>query len=191
MNIEARKAIVILLKGIFYQNSSEKAWMEMLEGSFGEIQDYFEVIGLELIIDEVEAYAYLRNMPENEEEESLPKLINSRELSYKVSLLCVLLRAQIVNFDMRSSEDVKAVISREDIHKEIMLYLPDKMNEVKLSKEIDGVIKKVEELGFLKRLRNEEDNFEIKRAIKAFVDASWLDDFDKKLQAYKESKSWS
>jgi len=62
---------------------------------------------------------------------------------------------------------------------------------VKFFKEIESSIKKVEELGFLKKLKNEAQSYEIRRSIKAFVDASWLDDFNKRLQEYKEVALWN
>ena len=190
MNIDARVAITTLLKGIFYKTDNEKAWAELIESSYGVIKDYFEIINLELLLDEGEGYAYLKNIEHEDESQRVPKLIQNRELSYKVSLLCVLLRKEIVDFDMQN-ENSRAVISKEDIKKQILLYLPQKFNEVKVSKEIDVIIKKVEDLGFLKKLKNTEENYEIKRAIKAFVDASWLDKFNEKLLEYKESGRWS
>ena len=190
MNIDAREAIVILLKGIFYRDSNQKAWSELTGGSYGAIKDYLEVIGLELVIDENEGYAYLKNTVWEDETQTLSKLIIGRELSYKVSLLCVLLRKEIVESDMQN-ENLRAIISHEDIKKELQLYLPTKYNETKIDREIDTIIKKVEALGFLKKLKNQESNYEIRRSIKAFVDASWLDEFDKRLAEYEESGVWS
>jgi len=40
------------------------------------------------------------------------------------------------------------------------------------------------ELGFLRRLPGEEDTYEVRRILKAFVDAQWLADFDQKLAEY-------
>lgn len=188
--MDARVAITLLLKGIFYKEDNVKAWAELIENSFSVIEEYFEVIGLELLIDESEGYAYLKSKVYEDDSFAPPKLIQKRELSYKVSLLCVILRKEIVDFDMQN-ESTKVVISKEDIQKELLLYLPQNYNEVKVYKEIDATIKKVQELGFLKKLQNKEENYEIKRSLKAFVDASWLNDFDKKLKEYKESGKWS
>jgi len=190
MNTDARVAITLLFKGLFYKSDHEKGWEELIGNSHGAIKDYFEVIGLDVMIDESEGYAYLQNIEYEDDEPSVPKLIKSRELSYKVSLLCVLLRKKIADFDMQN-EETKAVVSREEIKEQILLFLPDKTNEVKMIKEIETTIKKVEELGFLRRLKNQDGVYEIKRSIKAFVDASWLDDFSQKLQQYKEAKQWS
>jgi hypothetical protein len=190
MNIDARVAITTLLKGVFYKSENEKAWAELSENSFAVIKDYFEVIGLEVSLDETDGYAYLKSIEYEDEKDAPPKLVQKRELTYKVSLLCVLLRKEIVEFDMQS-ENTRVIIEKEDIQKELLLYLPQNFNEVKVYKEIDATIKKVEELGFLKKLTNQENAYEIKRSLKSFVDASWLKDFDEKLQAYKENGKWS
>ena len=189
MNSDTKVAIVLLLKGLFYKSDNENAWLEMVERSRGAISDYFEVIGLSLEVDEVEGYAYLKTMEPDDDAPALPKLINARELSFKVSLLCVLLRKKIVDFEMQN-ESSRAVVSKEEIVDSLLLFLPQKFNEVKLHKEIEATIKKVEDLGFLKKLKSSEKSYEIRSAIKAFVDAQWLSDFDAKLQEYKEER-WS
>ncbi|MCK5294405.1 MAG: DUF4194 domain-containing protein [Arcobacteraceae bacterium] len=190
MNKDAKVAIILLLKGLFYKNDNEKVFFELIHNSYGVIAEYFSTIGLEVMIDENDGYAYLKNIVYEDEEESLPKLIQNRELSYKVSLLCVLLRKKIADFDMQN-ENERAIVSKEDIVSSILLFLDMKFNEIKIQKEIDTTIKKVEELGFLKKLKIQDEVYEIKSSIKAFVDATWLDEFDKKLEEYKKSKLWN
>lgn len=41
------------------------------------------------------------------------------------------------------------------------------------------------ELGFVRRLRGQEQMFEVQRILKAFVDAQWLAEFDGRLAAYR------
>ena len=189
MNYDAKVATTLLLKGLFYKSDNENAWLEMIERSRGAMSDYFEVIGLSLEVDEVEGYAYLKTIEPEEDTPPLPKLITARELSFKVSLLCVLLRKRVVDFEMQN-ESSRAVVSKEELVESLLLFLPQKFNEVKLHKEIESTIKKVEDLGFLKKLKSSESSYEIKSAIKAFVDAQWMSDFDTKLQEYKEER-WS
>lgn len=190
MNNDAKRAIILLLKGIFYKKDDEKAFFEMLENSKYAIVEYLETIGLELIIHEDDGYAYLQNIVYEDENEALPKLISSRPLSYKVSLLCALLRQKIALFESQS-EDERAIVTKEDIISQLLLFLNIGFNEVKIQKEIEATIKKVEELGFLKQLKTDETSYEIQVSIKSFIDAQWLNDFDTKLQEYKESKQWS
>jgi len=190
MNSDAKRAIILLLKGVFYKKEDEKAFFEMLVNSRGAIEEYLETIGLMLKIEENDGYAYLQNLEYSDDEEALPKLIPNRALSYKVSLLCVLLRKKIAQFESQS-ENERAIVRKEDIVSELLLFLDLKFNEVKVQKDIEAVIKKVEDLGFLKPLKTDEESYEILPAIKSFVDAQWLYDFDKKLQEYRESKKWS
>ena len=39
-------------------------------------------------------------------------------------------------------------------------------------------------MGFLRPLRNQEQVFEVRRILKAFVDGQWLSDFDQRLEEY-------
>ncbi len=190
MNTEAKTAIILLLKGIFYRHDNEKAFFELLENSHHAIVEYFETIGLALRIHEDDGYAYLENIQTEPEEDSLPKLIPNRMLSYKVSLLCMLLRQKIALFEGQL-EDERAVVSKEDITSMLLLFLESGYNEIKFQKDIDATIKKVEDLGFLKKLKTQEPTYEIKISLKAFIDANWLHNFDEKLREYKEAKQWN
>ena len=185
MNHDASQAVILLMKGLFYREDNLKAWEALVGGSHGSITDYLSTIGLEPIVDEAEGYAYLRQKEPAEGEEPLPKLIRSRELSYKVSLLLVLLRKRIADFDMQS-ESTRAVVGSEELIEEMLLFMPQNYNEVKQRKELESVIKKAEDLGFLKKLKGAQKSYEIRRSIKAFVDAQWLGAFDEKLREYRE-----
>ncbi len=188
MNNHAKTAIILLLKGIFYKSDNENAFFELLENSRYAIKEYFETIGLEVHIHEEDGYAYLRNIVYEEESEVIPKLISTKNLSYKVSLLCVLLRQKIAQFEAQF-ENERAIITKEEMLSMLGLFLDTKFNEVKFEKDIEATIGKIENLGFLKRLKT--DDYEIKPSLKAFVDVKWLDDFDAKLKMYKEAKEWN
>jgi hypothetical protein len=41
------------------------------------------------------------------------------------------------------------------------------------------------ELGFLRRLRGQAEIFEVRRILKAFVDAQWLAELDQRLAEYQ------
>ena len=179
INTETSKTIIKLFNGVLYKNDHPKLWLE-LEKSYATISDYLKPLGVEVIFDESEGYAYLQNL---EMEEDFPVLLRKRTLSYKVSLLIVLLRKRLTQFDMQS-DDSRAIISKEEIVEMFELFLGESFNEVKQQKEIEGTVKKVVDLGFLKKLKSSE-NYEIKRVIKSFVDAQWLDEFDKRLAEYE------
>lgn len=44
---------------------------------------------------------------------------------------------------------------------------------------------RVEDMGFIRRMKGQDQLYEIRRVLKAFVDAQWLADFDARLEAYR------
>lgn len=176
--------LVNLFQGVLYREQASASWQALLDLQ-ARVRDYCAVIGLELILDEAEGYAYLRQRPRAPEEPELPRLIQRRPLSFPVSLILVLLRKKLAEFDALSA-DTRLVVSREDIVDQMRLFLPDTANEARLLDRMDTHLGKVVDLGFLRRLRGQEGQFEVRRVLKAFVDAQWLDDFAQRLDGYAE-----
>jgi hypothetical protein len=78
----------------------------------GVVSEYVSVMGLSLLVDESEGYAFLKYRETEGEEEVLPRLIGRRQLSYPVSLLLALLPQRLAEFDA-SGEDTRLIISRD------------------------------------------------------------------------------
>jgi len=183
---ELSLVVVPLLKGVVYRDEQQGLWNSLLQMQ-GSVQDYVAVIGLELIIDEAEGYAFLRSRPEADVEgvSAAPRLVARRQLSYPVSLLLALLRKKLAEFDAQGSE-TRLILSREEVVELIRIFLPEGTNEVKLIDQVDATLNKVAELGFVRRLRGQGQMIEVRRIIKAYVDAQWLADLDKKLAEYQQ-----
>ncbi len=98
-------------------------------------------------------------------------------------MLLALLRKRLAEFDA-SSADLRLILSREQIVEMLRLFMPDSTNDVRLVDSIDTHINKVVDLGFLRRLRSEQDLFEVRRLLKAFVDGQWLGALDARLDEY-------
>ena len=64
------------------------------------------------------------------------------------------------------------------------MHLPEAGDEVKSAKAVDGYLKRIEDLGFVQRLRGDDAQYEVKRILRAFVDAQWLAEFDRRLDEY-------
>src|SRR6266542_6931734 len=76
-------AVVIpLLKGVLYQLDDASLWSVLLEMQ-SRVRDYVAVLGLELVLDEAEGYAFLRSRPDAEDGSApkLQRLIARRPLS--------------------------------------------------------------------------------------------------------------
>ena len=66
----------------------------------------------------------------------------------------------------------------------LRLFLADSTNEARVVDNVESTIKKAAELGFLRQLRGQSDHWEVRRILKAYVDAQTLSDFAGKLREY-------
>ncbi|ATQ74149.1 hypothetical protein CR152_06240 [Massilia violaceinigra] len=174
--------LVALFQGVLYRDTDSALWQPLMDLQ-ARVRDYGATIGLELILDEAEGYAYLRQRPAVVGEPELPRLIQRRQLSYPVSLILALLRKKLAEFDATGG-DTRLVIDRDQIAEQVRLFLPQSGNEARLLDRMDAHLNKVVELGFLHRLRGQDNQFEVRRILKAFVDAQWLADFEQRLSGY-------
>ncbi len=92
--------LVGLLKGAIYREHAPALWRDLLNLQ-GAARDHLRLLGLDLIIDEAEGYAFLRQSDAEGAgtDEAAPRLIPRRPLSYPVSLLLVLLRKRLAQHD--------------------------------------------------------------------------------------------
>jgi hypothetical protein len=174
--------MIHLLKGIVYADDNPILWQNLLSFQ-AHVRDYVQEIGLELVIYSDEGFAWLQTRHSDEQEGELPRLVQKRQLSYPVSLLLALLRRKLAEHDAISNES-RLILSKDEIVEMIQTFLSSGSNETKLIDQIDACINKVIDLGFARHLRTDTGKIEIRRILKAFVDAQWLNEFDSKLKSY-------
>ena len=181
------KVVIQLMKGVLYQERQADLWGDLLILQ-GAVRDYLAVIGLALIIDETEGYAFLRQASDEgdaaEETADMPRLISRRSLSYPLSLLCVLLRKKLAELDAEGGE-TRLILSRNQIVDMMRVFMPEGKNEARTVDQINTQIRKAMELGFLRKMSGDDTRFEVRRIIKALVDADLLKDLDQRLTEYK------
>ena len=178
---ELPAVVTRLFKGVMNAEEDEKVWQSLL-GLTSQVRDYVAVLGLDLVLDEAEGYAVLRS--KEDPDNTLPRLIARRTLTFNVSLLLALLRRRMMEFDINSSE-VRLIMTEQDIADMVSVFLPESSNEAKVLDRLGTDIKKVVELGFLRRLKGQADTYEVARILKAYVDAQWLEEFDARLADYR------
>lgn len=178
---------VTLLKNVIYREADERAWSALLR-LHARVRDYFAVLNLDLVLDEAEGYAFLRSRPDDEEAPiKVPRLVARRPLSFPVSLLLALLRKKLAEFD--ASGGARLVLTRDEIVQLVTLFLPTGSNESRIVDQIEAHINKVVDLGFLRTLKagTAPASYEVRRILKAFVDAQWLAEFDARLDGYRKA----
>ncbi len=193
---ELSQLMVRLLKGVLYRDDDERLWASLLHLQ-ARVREQAAVLLLDLVLDEAEGHAFLKSRPDPDESEGaprLPRLVARRPLSYPVSLMLALLRKRMAEFDAGGG-DTRLVLSRDEIAELMRVFLPDGTNEARLIDQVDATITKVVELGFLRRLKpavgtaRDRGHYEVRRILKAFVDAQWLAEFDARLEVYRTALS--
>lgn len=191
---ELSPLLIALLKGVIYRDEvtggKARRWHDLMALQH-RVRDYVDVLGLTLVLDEAEGYAFLRSIDRDEQDpdNQIPRLVARRPLSFPVSLLLALLRKKLAEFDAGGQEGgMRLVLSRDEIVELVRVFLPESSNEARLIDRLDGDINKVVELGFLRRMKpttGQASTFEVRRILKSFVDAQWLAEFDARLAAYR------
>jgi hypothetical protein len=175
-------AIIRLMQGVVYRDSDEDTWLT-LERLGAGVRDHFAKIGVDVVVDDAEGYAYLRSRPSEDGDEALPRLVRRRALTYNVSLLLVLLRKRLVEFETTGGEG-RLVLTTDQLVEMLRLFQAASTNDARVVDQVETTIKKAAELGFLRQLRGQRDHWEVRRILKAYVDAQTLSDFAAKLREY-------
>lgn len=179
-------AVIALMGGIVDREDNPALWQRLIDLR-QRVAEYVAAMGLDLILDEAEGYGYLRQRRAAPGEPELPRLIARRQLGYSVSLLLVLLRRKLAEFDADGGDEgsSRLIVDGTGIAEMARMFLADTANEAKLMDRVETDVKKIVEMGFLRRLRGSEDRFEVRRMLKSFVDAQWLNEFEMRLAEYR------
>ena len=160
---ELSQLMVQLLKGVLYRDDDERLWAGLLRLQ-ARVREQAAVLLLDLMLDEAEGYAFLKSRPDADEPEGAPRL-------------------------------PRLVLARDEIVEMMRVFLPEGSNEARLVDQVDATVARVVELGFMRRLKpaagsaQDRGHYEVRRILKAFVDAQWLADFDARLATYRTALS--
>ncbi|MEU5797349.1 DUF4194 domain-containing protein [Streptomyces sp. NPDC047813] len=179
--------VVNLLKaGVLYRSDAPAVWDQILAHQ-AAIGDYLAVLGLNLVIDPAEGYAFARQRDPDTRDDgvSVPRLVTRHRLSFAVSLMLVLLRGRLADSDATSS-DTRLLLSRDDLVDMVRGFLPPHSNEAQLVDQIDTHIKKLCDLKVL-RATKQAGWYEVRRHLKALVDAQVLGDYHDLLATYRDT----
>jgi len=185
MILEYSLSLISLLKGIVYDHQ-RVVWENLLQYE-PDVKKYFASVGLDLYMDKSEGYAYLSQM-QFEEENGLPRLAEKRQLNFHTSLICIVLRKYLLEQDAQGGS-VRSIISEQEILNRAKVFLPPASDEARQHDKLLSSINKVVEIGFLRKLKDDQSNFEINRIIKGFINVEVIDETVRRLEQYAEEKN--
>jgi len=184
-------AAVRLLQGVLYADD-QSAWDALLANE-SELTDYFARIGLVLIVDHGDEMAYLRQIEDDQRShgyDRLPRLFRRTPLSFDATLLCVVLRDEYRRFEDEDLENERCVIDADMLFAIWKSFFPAAEDEVKLRKKMGTVLKRLEDLKFVRRFQESPEVWEIRLLLKARLPLSHLETLrDSLRESIEEAKS--
>jgi len=181
--------IIKLLQGPVYVDDT--AWHD-LRAWESQIHDHFAKIGLELIINDTDGFGRIIQPEAGEHDDNpMPRLMRRQTMNYETTLLCVFLREMLEEFDVMN-ERTKLFLTQKDIKERIELFYKEVANKSKLWKDLAKPINNLQGIGILKLTREDSANrdnnqYEVKRIIKAIINNDKLEEIKNKLKEYVDT----
>jgi hypothetical protein len=139
------------------------------------------------VLEKEDGYAYLEQL-RLDEEENVAGWIRRVQLGYEESILLVLLRDMMAEFEVGDAGARELIKKRREIKEYAELFFKENPSRVKFIRDLDRLIDRVEELGFIEKIEaadlSDEEKFRIKKIIKARVDHEILENFKNQLMQY-------
>jgi Domain of unknown function (DUF4194) len=176
----------LLVQPIYREDGS--LW-EALRAERDTISHYFRQIGQEVVIDDAEGYAFLRQI-ESEGGDAVPRVGRRQSLGYTATLLLVCLREELARFDAAPDDSTRLVLTRQQLRELVGQFVRETNNQIRDVRTIDGAIRRLEELNFLRAFGPPEaETFEVMRILKARFGPSELEQVKDRLARYAEAGS--
>jgi hypothetical protein len=179
---ESSLAAVALLRGVVYADDS-RVWNVLLS-NVSWLESYFARLGLRLVVDESEGMAYLRQLTTEEAPagyDALPKLFRTTRLGYGHTLLCVLLRDELRRYEEEDLRNERCVVEEAALLDQWRGFFPPQEDEVRQQKELVAALRRLEDIGFVRRFAEEPPAWEVRRILKARLPAGELEQLREQL----------
>lgn len=176
-------AAVHLLRGAVYF-TNESLWNTIL-ANITPLRDFFAHIGLVLIVAEDDGLAYLRPLEEDEQPEgyeNMAKLFHRTQLNYSQTLLCVLLREHLDEFETKEVHDEYCAVDCEGLFEQWKAFGFDAKDEVALNNKFKQSLSKLEKIGFVDKISEDAKLWRVNAILKARLPAEKLENLHIQLQ---------
>lgn len=161
-------AAVRLLQGVVYAEDA-RDWDIVLRWR-AQLETYFVRLGLTLVIDEADRFAYVRQWAEDEcpaGYEQVPKIMRRTTLGYGQTLLAVLLRDALRQFEENDFHNERCVIESSAILDQWKSFFATSTDELRQHRDFHAAMNKLVEVGFVRQFSDNPPSWEIRKIIKA------------------------
>jgi hypothetical protein len=166
----------------------DKPYWETLLQYQMQLNSFLLQLGLKLILEKDDGYAFVEQVKDDAGDPMI-SWMNRRTLTYDESVLLVLLRNLMADFEMGEITSRELIKKRRELKEAAEDFFKENASRVRFIRDLDRLIDRVCELGFLEKWEEaelqDEQRFRIKKWIKHRVDNEVLEDFRKRLTAFQ------
>lgn len=169
-------AAVHLLQGVVYAEDA-RDWDIVLRWR-SQLEPFLARIGLVLVIDEADGFAYVRQWTEDEcpaGYEQIPKFMRRAALGYGPTLLAVLLRDALRQFEENDFHNERCVVESDAIMDQWKAFFAPTNDEIRQRRDFLAALHKLEEVGFVRHFSDSPPAWEIRKVLKARLPVAELE----------------
>jgi hypothetical protein len=165
--VDARRVLVQLLLGPALDAQRQtKLWPVLLRDEL-ILRSRLHELFLDLVIDYDQGVAFTRQV--SDDALDVPILLRKAPLTFIQSSLLLFLRQQLIQADARGE---RAVVSRQDMLAHLRAFEPDRnVDRAKFERQANGAVERADQLNLLRRLRGEDERYEVSPALKLIFPA--------------------
>jgi hypothetical protein len=162
---------------------------ETIRAERSYLAHYFRQIGQDLVVDEAEGYAFIRQI-EPDSEERVPRIGRRQALGYTATILLVCLREELARFDAAPGDSARLVLTRQQLSELVLQFVKESNNQIRDMRTVDSAIRRAEDLGFLRTVGTaESDTLEVMRILKARLGPAELESVKERLLQHGEGRA--
>jgi Domain of unknown function (DUF4194) len=174
-----------LMQGVLYDEDT-RLWTDLTKVQEEPLRKYFQQIGIQLIVNRTEGFAYLRQpgvTDTDDDQLALPRLMRRRPLTVDQSILCVLLRERMEEHTMLDTASREPVMHLKEITHLVDVFFKERNTQQRFLRDVKKTVEDLRGMGFLELVterssgsdtKAESERYRIKRILKAFIDTDEL-----------------
>lgn len=152
------------------------------------IENYFQEIGLQLVVHEEDGFAYLKQA-DLEESAPIPRLFRRDKITRGVAVVGVVLRERLLRFDETVHDESRLTVGKDEIIQMAAPFFPETNDEIRSDKRIEAAIHRAEEMGLLRKVPSASDErYEVRRIVKARFPVETLKALRDQLEAHANTR---
>ena len=186
---EWQHAAVLLLQGPVFEHENER-WRRVNQNR-QSIDGYFRQIGLRLVVDPLEGYAYLEQLPEDELSE-LPRIMRRRQLSLGATICGLFLRQELDRAIKDDPTVTRVRRSLKQIRELVAEFFPSTNNDTADRRTAIGHLSDLAELGFVHRVldsgEGNEAEYELTRLLRAKFNPAATDELIRRIRYHLDRR---